>query len=77
MCRYFSVSLFIWIIFSSLLCLVMICTGKDKLLKRYVCVCVWMSATMHTCDLDWGRTVLLMVCVLLMLKLRLWEEVRD
>lgn len=32
---------------------------------------------MHTCDLDWGRTVVLMLCVLLMLKLRLWEEVRD
>lgn len=38
-------------------------------------VCI--SAVMHTCDLDWGRAVLLMVCVLLMLKLRLWEEVRD
>lgn len=35
-----------------------------------------MSAAMHTCDLDWGRTVLLMLCVLLMLKLRLWEDVR-
>lgn len=32
---------------------------------------------MHTCDIDCGRTVVLMHCVLLMLKLRLWEEVRD
>lgn len=38
---------------------------------------VYVSAIMHTCDLDWGRTVELMLCVLLMLKLRLWEEVRD
>lgn len=34
-----------------------------------------MSAIMHTCDLDCGRPVLLMLCVLLMLKLRLWEDV--
>lgn len=32
---------------------------------------------MHTWDLDWGRTVALMLCVLLMLKLRLWEELKD
>lgn len=32
---------------------------------------------MHTCDIDCGRTVELILCVLLMLKLRLWEEVRD
>lgn len=38
---------------------------------------VCMSAIMHTCDLDWGRIVVLMLCVLLMLKLRLWDEVRD
>lgn len=42
-----------------------------KLFKTDAC------AVMHTCDLDWGRTVLLMLCVLLMLKLRLWEDVRD
>lgn len=32
---------------------------------------------MHTCDLDWGRTVALMVWLLLMLRLRLWEDVSD
>lgn len=36
-----------------------------------------MSAVMHTCDLDWGKTVVLTLWVLLMLKLRLWEDVRD
>lgn len=36
-----------------------------------------MSVVMHTCDLDWGRTPVLMLCVLLILKLRLWEDVRD
>lgn len=36
-----------------------------------------MSAVMHTCDLDWGRTVVLMVWLLLMLRLRLWEDVSD
>lgn len=40
-------------------------------------MCVSVSAIMHTCDLDWGRTVVLMLCVLLILKLRLWEELRD
>lgn len=44
-------------------------------MKKKGCVC--MSAIMHTCDLDWGRTVVLILCVLLMLKLRLWEDVRD
>lgn len=36
-----------------------------------------MSAAMHTCDLDWGRTVVLMLWLLLMLRLRLWEDVSD
>lgn len=36
-----------------------------------------MSAVRHTCDLDWGRTVVLMVWLLLMLRLRLWEDVSD
>lgn len=36
-----------------------------------------MDAVMFTCDRDWGRTVVLMLCVLFMLKLRLWEDVRD
>lgn len=53
--------------------LVMICISIHYLKRMRVC----MSAIMHTCDLDWGRTVVLMLCVLLMLKLRLWEDVRD
>lgn len=36
-----------------------------------------MSAVMHTCDLDWGRTVVLMLWLPLMLRLRLWEDVSD
>lgn len=36
-----------------------------------------MSAVKHTWDLDWGRTVVLMVWLLLMLRLRLWEDVSD